>query len=250
MVAVRSALFLLLMVFSVIVYASALIVLGSLLPMRTRARIARSWARLVLRLLRVICGLGVEVRGWENLPRRPGIVFCKHQSAWETIALRGVLPVDQTWVLKKELMRIPFFGGALARFAPIAIDRAAGRQAMRLLLEQGTQRLAQGQWIIIFPEGTRVAPGETRHFNIGGALLAERTGAVVVPIAHNAGVYWRRRAFRKHPGCIQLVIGPPIETKGKKARQINAEAEAWINAAVSSLPGDRNGHGDRLLSRC
>jgi len=250
MVALRSALFLLLMVFSVIVYASILIVMGSLLPMRTRARIARSWARLVLWLLRVICGLGVEVRGFENLPRRPGIVLCKHQSAWETIALRGLLPLDQTWVLKKELMRIPFFGGALARFAPIAIDRAAGRKAMRLLLEQGTRQLAQGQWIIIFPEGTRVAPGETRHFNIGGALLAERTGAAVVPIAHNAGVYWRRRAFRKHPGCIRLVIGPPIDTRGKKAKQINAEAEAWINAAVGSLPGNRDGEGAQVLSRC
>jgi 1-acyl-sn-glycerol-3-phosphate acyltransferase len=250
MAAARSALFLLLLVLSVVCYGSILIVLGRLLAVRTRARIARNWARLVLWLLRVTCGLGVEVRGLENLPKQPGIVLCKHQSAWETIALRALLPLDQTWVLKKQLMRIPVFGGALARFDPIAIDRAAGRQAIRQLLEQGAQQLQKGRWIIIFPEGTRVAPGETHHFGIGGALLAERTGATVVPIAHNAGVYWRRRALRKHSGCIRLVIGPPIETLGKKAQQINTEAATWINATVDALPGDRARDGERLLSRC
>jgi len=243
MVAVRSALFLVLMAFAVVIYASALVVLGGVLGIRGRGRIGRSWARLTLWLLERLCGLGYRVDGCENLPHQACLVFCKHQSAWETIALRALLPLEQTWVLKQELMRVPFFGWALQRYQPIAIDRSAGRQAIRHLLKTGADRLAAGYWVVIFPEGTRVAPGQVKRFTIGGALLAERTAARVVPIAHNAGVFWRRRSLRKFPGCIELVIGPAIETQSKTAAEINAAAEDWINRTVAALPG-----GDQVSS--
>jgi 1-acyl-sn-glycerol-3-phosphate acyltransferase len=136
-------------------------------------------------------------------------------------------------------MQVPVFGWALAQFRPIAIDRSAGRRAIRQLLIEGAERLAAGYWVVIFPEGTRVEPGRRKEFGIGGALLAERTGATVVPIAHNAGVFWRRRGLRKYPGCIQLVVGPPIQTRGATAATINAAAEAWIKDTMADLPTDR-----------
>jgi 1-acyl-sn-glycerol-3-phosphate acyltransferase len=187
----------------------------------------------------VICGLRHRVTGLEHLPDGPCIVLCKHQSTWETISLRAILPLRQAWVLKRELLRIPIFGWALSQYRPIAIDRSAGRQAMRQLLAQGQEHIANGRWVVVFPEGTRVAAGERRRYNIGGAMLAEKTGAPVVPIAHNAGFFWRRRGVRKFPGTIDVVIGKPITTTGRKASEINAEVEGWIEGTVAQLPGYR-----------
>lgn len=243
MVTIRSLLFLVLMVLSVVLYGSLIIIIGRLLGRRASRRIAAHWARLVLWLLQVICGLRHEVAGLERLPAGPAVVLCKHQSAWETIALAALLPHEQTWVLKQELLRIPFFGWGLERVGAIAIDRRAGRGAMRKLLDEGARALEQGHWVIIFPEGTRVAPGATKRFSAGGALLAERAGVPVVPIAHNAGRFWRRRGIRKHPGRIQLVIGTPIPVEGKTAQQINAAAETWINETVATLNGPWEARG-------
>jgi len=237
MIALRSGLFLALMALSVVAYTIPIVLLGGLLDVRARGALGRSWARLTLGLLKGLCSLDYRVEGLASLPGDASLVFCKHQSAWETIALRAFLPLEQTWVLKQELLRIPFFGAAVRRFQPIAIDRSAGRRAMAQLLSEGRERLGAGRWVVIFPEGTRVAPGEVKPFTMGGAVLAERTGSPVVPIAHNAGVFWRRRALRKFPGCIEVVIGPAIESRGKNAAQINAEAEDWINRTVASLPG-------------
>ena len=138
-------------------------------------------------------------------------------------------------MLKRELLRIPFFGWGLATLRPIAIDRAAGRSALDQVLEQGRRRLAEGIWVVVFPEGTRVAPGAQRRYRLGGAVLAERTGSPVVPVAHNAGDYWPRRGFLKRPGTIRLVIGEPIESKGRSATEINARAAEWIESTVRTL---------------
>jgi 1-acyl-sn-glycerol-3-phosphate acyltransferase len=142
-------------------------------------------------------------------------------------------------VVKQELLGVPVFGWSLAQFKPIALDRSAGRKAARQLLEQGAAALADGRWIILFPEGTRVPAGERGRYGMGGALLAERAGRPVIPIAHNAGVFWARRDLRKYPGTIDVVIGRPIETRGRKGSEINRDLEAWIETTVAGLPGKR-----------
>jgi 1-acyl-sn-glycerol-3-phosphate acyltransferase len=167
------------------------------------------------------------------------IVLSKHQSTWETIALRALLPPEQTWVLKRELLFVPFFGWALAPLQPIAIKRKAGRRAMRQLLEEGTQWLRRGQWIVIFPEGTRVAPGQRKKYGQGGAMLARKAGCPVIPVAHNAGVFWPRRSVNKYSGTIELVFGQPIEPGDRSPSEINALAEEWIEGTVASLPQAR-----------
>lgn len=233
----RSAAFLVLLALSVIGFGLPIILFRRLASYEWLIGVARSWGRFVLASLRITCNLGYQVVGVENLPSTGAIVLCNHQSAWETIALRGLLPPEQTWVLKKELISVPVFGGAIAAFDPIAIDRSAGRRAVKQLVEQGELALSKGRWIIMFPEGTRVPAGEVRSFAIGGALLAERSGRPVIPIAHNAGVFWGRRDFLKRPGRIDLVIGPAIPTEGRRALEINRAAETWIRGTVANLPG-------------
>jgi 1-acyl-sn-glycerol-3-phosphate acyltransferase len=235
-IALRSGVFLLLLSLSVVLFGVPIILLGRLIPFRWLTWIARSWGRSVLALLSATCGLRYQLRGLENVPPASAIVFCKHQSAWETIALRALLPPAQTWVLKRELIRVPIFGWALAAFQPIAIDRSAGRRSVKQLLTQGQAALDQGRIVIIFPEGTRVSPGERRPYGIGGAVLAERSGRPVVPVAHNAGVFWGRRGFLKHPGVVELVIGAPIQCQGRRAEDIRRDAEEWIESVVAQLP--------------
>jgi 1-acyl-sn-glycerol-3-phosphate acyltransferase len=201
----------------------------------TRYRIITTWSRIVVWLAQVICGIRYEVRGLERLPQRPSIVLGKHQSAWETLAFQVFLP-PQVWVLRRSLLRVPFFGWGLAMASPIAIDRSAGMQALKQTLEQGRDRLARGFWIIIFPEGTRVAPGQRAKYQVGGAWLAAKTGAPVVPIAHNAGRLWRRNAFLKFPGIITVSIGEPIDPAGLKPEELNRRVEDWIESEVARLP--------------
>jgi 1-acyl-sn-glycerol-3-phosphate acyltransferase len=236
MMTIRSLLFVTLLALTVLLYGSAILLTARLLSAHSRNRLGRQWAQVVLWLLKQVSGLDYRVQGLENLPDSPSVVLCKHQSAWETIALRVILPPEQTWVLKQELTRIPVFGAALKCFSPIAIDRSAGRQAMRQLLSEGRSHLERGNWVVVFPEGTRVMKGERKRFSIGGALLAKQTGATVVPIAHNAGVFWGRRALRKVPGCIDVVIGEPIFPGDRSAQEVNAAAEEWINRTVDALP--------------
>lgn len=236
MVTLRSLLFLSVFVVGVMGYSLAVLLFNRLIQSSDALAVARSWSRYSLRALKLCCGLDHRIVGLENLPDSPCILMCKHQSTWETVAVPGVVPCPQAWVLKQELMQIPMFGWALRRFRPIAIDRKAGRQALRQLVTQGIRHLEAGRSVLVFPEGTRVAVGMAAPFNIGGALLAERSGASVVPIAHNAGVFWKRRGLRKWPGRIDMVIGPPIASTGRSAKEINALASAWINEAVQALP--------------
>ena len=186
--------------------------------------------------MRWICGLHYDISGSENLSGPNAVILSKHQSAWETIAFRSLLPANQVWVLKHELLWIPIFGWALSRFKPIAIDRGSGRRAVRQIIEQGKKELENGRWVVIFPEGTRVAPGQRHKYGIGGAMLASESGFSVVPVAHNAGIFWRRRGFRKYPGTVKVVIGPRIDIQDKSTSDINKQVENWIEDTVATLP--------------
>jgi 1-acyl-sn-glycerol-3-phosphate acyltransferase len=229
----RSLLFTLIQVVVTIPYGMLAPLLFPLPPL-TRYRILHQWSRFIIWLARWILGIRYRVLGLEHLPKRPCVVLSKHQSAWETIAFQLFMP-PLAFVLKKELLKIPFFGWGLAMTSPIAIDRAAGREALKTLEEQGIQRLAQGFWVVVFPEGSRMPPGQKGKYNIGGAWLAVKAGVPVLPVAHNAGRLWGRNAFIKHGGEVTVVIGPPIPTVGRKATEVNAEAEAWIEQQMQFL---------------
>ncbi len=233
MTLIRSLIFFLVQLVWTPIYASMVVFIFPLEP-HTRYRIASGLAYSTMWLLRVICGIRMEVRGAENIPKEPHIVLCKHQSAWETFALQTVFP-DQVWVLKRELLWLPFFGWGLAVTSPIAIDRSKGKKAMRQLLEQGKHRLAHGFCVVIFPEGTRMPYGVHGKYKIGGAMLGEASGAPVVPVAHNAGKFWARNAFLKHPGTIVMSIGQPIDPKGLKAEEISRLVEDWIENEMTKL---------------
>jgi len=196
--------------------------------------VALAWVDSVLYMLRRLCGLGYEVEGAEHIQRENTVVLMKHSSAWETIAQLKIFP-SQTWVIKRELMWVPFLGWALAVFKPIAINRSSGRNAVEQVLEQGRARLEEGLWVMVFPEGTRVAPGETRRYGLSGALLAASTGRPVIPVAHNAGEFWPRRGWLKRPGTVRIVIGPAIATTGRSPRDVNQEAQAWIEATLTRI---------------
>lgn len=234
MLVLRSLIFLLLQLLITPVFA-LLALLTFPFSALTRYRFISLWAKLMLKLLHMVCGIHHEVRGTENLPVEPCVVLCKHQSAWETLALQKIFP-PQVWVLKRELLWIPFFGWALALTSPIAIKRSDGKAAMRQLLKQDRERLEQGFCVVIFPEGTRIPFGQRGKYKIGGALLAENSGVPVVPVAHNAGRLWGRNSFSKHPGLITMSIGKPIQTVGKKADEINAQVEEWIENEIQRLP--------------
>mgnify|MGYP001438151564 FL=1 len=199
-----------------------------------RYRVITVWTRLMVGAAEKICGIRYRVLGAEHLPPPPFIVLAKHQSAWETLAFQLILP-PQVWVVKRELLWIPFFGWGLAMLLPIAIDRGAGPRALRQMLDQGRDRLARGLCIVIFPEGTRVAPGERGEYQPGGAWLAAKTATPVVPIAHNSGEFWRRNAFLKFPGTITVSIGAPIETRDMAPASLNRKVEDWIENEMQRL---------------
>jgi 1-acyl-sn-glycerol-3-phosphate acyltransferase len=213
---------------------STIVLAGFPLPRRARWRLISRWAHIIMWLARVILGLSYRVEGASSLPRRPAVILAKHQSAWETIAFQLIFP-PHVHVLKRELLWIPFFGWALALMSPIAIDRSRGRQALKRIAELGAARLAQGFWIVIFPEGTRTRPGVRARYHSGGAWLAVKTGAAVVPVAHNAGLYWGRNAFLKRPGQISVLIGDPISPAGLTPEALNQKVEAWIESATERL---------------
>lgn len=215
-------------------YALLFALVAAFLPFPLRSVLARRWAQAVLAVLRWTCGLSHVVEGLERLPTGNHIALWKHSSSWETIAMNVVFP-RQVWVLKRELEWIPAVGWALKLLHAIAIDRGSGRVAVGQVIEQGKQRLTEGDWIMIFPEGTRMAAGETRRYGVSGALLAADAGKLIVPVAHNAGLFWPRRGLLKRRGVIRVVIGDPIRSAGRDPREVNAEAQRWIEAQVARL---------------
>lgn len=204
------------------------------LPAMARYRFISQWSGIVDWLARVICGITYRVEGLENLPSEPAVILSKHQSAWETIVFQQIFP-PLSFVLKKNLLYIPFFGWGLALFSPIAIDRGGAREALKQVENQGKARLKTGFWVLIYPEGTRIAPGAAGKYQAGGAWLAVKAGVPVVPVAHNAGRYWPKNSFLKYPGEIVVRIGKPIPTADRKAAQVLAESENWIEGAMRDL---------------
>jgi 1-acyl-sn-glycerol-3-phosphate acyltransferase len=237
MILLRSTLFALVQSLATIVFSLVALLTFPFGPF-TRYRIITLWNRFVISAARAICGIRFEIKGRENLPAHPVIIMAKHQSAWETIALPILFP-PQSIVLKKELLSIPFFGWGLAMTSPIAINRKAGKEALKQIVVQGSARIKQGFWVMIFPEGTRVKPGEVGRYGIGGAWLATHTNTPVLPVAHNAGEVWPKHSFIKYPGTITLSIGPVISSQGKKADALNEEVKAWIESEMKQLPHAR-----------
>lgn len=233
---IRSLIFFLGMLLTAIIY-SCVAVMAFPLPPVTRSKVISWWAKSMVVWLRMTCDLTHKVEGLHNLPASPCVILSKHQSAWETIAFQEIFP-PQAWVLKRELLWVPFFGWGLAASRPIAIDRSAGVRALDGVVKQGIDRLSGGRYVVVFPEGTRMPSGKRGRYNPGGAMLAKKAGVPVVPVAHNSGTYWSRRGFLKKPGVIQVRVGPPIEVMDKRPKQINAEAEQWIETQMLELePG-------------
>nr|VFK38259.1 MAG: 1-acyl-sn-glycerol-3-phosphate acyltransferase [Candidatus Kentron sp. SD]VFK44332.1 MAG: 1-acyl-sn-glycerol-3-phosphate acyltransferase [Candidatus Kentron sp. SD]VFK79311.1 MAG: 1-acyl-sn-glycerol-3-phosphate acyltransferase [Candidatus Kentron sp. SD] len=233
MLVIRSGAFFLIQVFSTMVFAP-LCLLALVLPFSKRHGFVALWVRFNLWCLARICSIEYQVEGKENIPTNVGVVLSKHESAWETLALQIVFR-PQVWVLKRELLWVPFLGWGLAVLNPISIDRNAGHRALGQVVRQGRKHLEAGIWVTIFPEGTRVAPGEKRPYLAGGAMLAKQSGRYVLPVAHNAGDFWPRRAFIKKPGKIRMVIGPPIESKNGSTTEINTLAERWIEETMKQI---------------
>ena len=206
------------------------------LPFKQRYWVVSRWAVMNIWLLKIICGLRLEVEGRENIPTEPCVILCKHQSAWETLALQAVFP-PQVWVLKRELLWIPFFGWGLASLRPIAIDRNAGHQALHQVIEQGKERLQSGAMVVVFPEGTRLPPGTMGRFGVGGARLAVEAAVPVVPVAHNAGSFWAKKGFLKRPGVIKMVIGAKIDIQDLSATAVNQKAYDWMTLTMTQLEG-------------
>ena len=211
---------------------------GWLLPFRSRFQfIVVYWTRFCLWWLRVTCGVRHRVHGLENLPQVPCIVLCRHESTWETLFLQTIF-VPQSTLIKKELLRIPFFGWAFRTLRPIAIDRSAPRAALRRLIQDGKERLNSGIWVVMFPEGTRMPRDTLGRFQPGGAALAAATGYPIVLVGHNAGSHWPAHATRKYPGEIQVHISHPLTTEGKTSKQIQQEVTSAFEKLMAKLPSD------------
>jgi 1-acyl-sn-glycerol-3-phosphate acyltransferase len=224
----RSITFVILSALLAIVHAPLILLTAPFLRFEQRYRFVNIWSRMIMWLLRYLNGVHIEVEGREHIPQDRGVVImANHQSPWETFYLQ-ILVSPQATILKRELLWIPFFGWGLALLRPIAIDRSAGSQALKTVLREGAARLADGISVTIFPEGTRQPAGTIGHFNSGGAMLATRAGADVLPVAHNSGDCWPGRSIMRYPGTIRLIIGEPISSQGKSAKALTAEVQDWI----------------------
>jgi 1-acyl-sn-glycerol-3-phosphate acyltransferase len=208
------------------------------LPLRQRRLFVMPMVHVIMWLVRHLLRIDQQVLGTENIPGRPCVILSKHQSAWETFALQEIFQLT-SFVYKRELHWLPFFGWGIKLMPFVAIDRAAGKAALNQVAERGKQRLDGGYNVVVFPEGTRVAPGQHKRYKIGGAYLAVSAGALVLPVALNSGECWRRNAFLKVPGRVTVSIGPPIDPVGKTAEEVNAAAERWIEAEMRRISPHR-----------
>jgi 1-acyl-sn-glycerol-3-phosphate acyltransferase len=212
--------------------------LGGLITFRLGAWFASTYTTVMLEWVELALGITCEVSGWENVPKFPVVVMAKHQSAWETLFMESRLP-PQCWIVKRELLWLPFIGWSLIAIRCIAIDRKSGTSAREQIVEQGARRLKEGMWVSIFPEGTRTPPGKVGRYGIGGAMLATRTGTPILPIAHNAGECWPRYSFRKTPGVVKVVIGPLIRAEGRDVISVNNEVQQWIEGQMRIISPHR-----------
>lgn len=236
--ALRSTLHLLWMAITVIPWSLAVLLAA---PFASKARLYRwcaAWLGLTMRAGQTILGIRNRVSGFENLPtgaRGGAVLLVKHQSAWETFCLPPLMPRPIAYVFKRELLRIPFFGWAIGRLDMIHIDRGQRTEALRKVIEQGRRLLDQGTWVVMFPEGTRIARGHKGSYQSSGARLAIECGVPVIPMAVTSARCWPRKAFVKRPGIVDISIGAPIDTRGRKAHELTREVEAWIEGEMRRL---------------
>jgi 1-acyl-sn-glycerol-3-phosphate acyltransferase len=238
--AIRTFFFYLLLSSSSFFWCILCVFVAPFLPFRARYRfVIQTWCRCATWLAKVVVGIRYEVQGLENIPRQPCVILAKHQSTWETFFLSALFePLSQ--VVKRELLYVPFFGWAMAMLKPIAIDRSNPKAALKQLAKQGAERIEQGAWVLIFPEGTRIPPGQIGKFSRGGAALAVNAGLPILPIAHNAGEFWPKHGWAKFPGTIQVVIGPLMHAEGEGPRaiaEINERAFAWVAQTQQEISG-------------
>lgn len=223
-------------IISTLVISPIALIFSPFLSSLQKASLIGVWASFIHWWLKICCRIDVRIQGLENLPDTPCVVLANHQSAWETIIFQKIFPA-QSYLLKKSLLWIPFFGWGLAANEPIAINRSKKTQALKQLISQGKERLSRGRWIIIFPEGTRMPVRMPGEFQVGGAYIASKADVPVIPVAHNAGAFWPKgSAFGKKAGTVDVVIGKIIVTENKKPREINTEAEKWIKKTMKTLP--------------
>ncbi len=230
----RSVLFYVIYAIVLVVFGTIACTIGPLMPYQIRQNVV-TWANaIIIKWLNFSCGITLQVDGLENIPDTPCVVLSKHQSGWETFYLQRLLRPVST-ILKKELFWIPFFGWGLYFMHPIAINRSNPREAMKQILAQGKQRLAQGNNVLIYPEGTRTPIGQSGNYGRSGAALAIAAGVPVLPVAQNAGYCWPAHRFIKWPGRIHMVIGEPIETAGIDSRQLTEQVKGWIESTQKTL---------------
>jgi len=242
----RTALFYFGYAATLIVHATLCVLIGWALPLHARYRLTTQWNRFAIWWLGVTCGVRYRITGAEHIPATPFVLLANHQSPWETIFLYFYF-VPICAILKRELLRIPFFGWALAILRPIAIDRSKGRSARSTLLVEGPKRLAAGLSVLAFPEGTRAEVGQEKKYFTGGADVAIAAGALILPVAHNAGIYWPAHKFAKRPGVIDVMIAPPIPAAGREARELTAAVEVVIRGMQAQIAS--GAHGSSLNNK-
>ena len=232
---IRSLLLLIYFVLFTVPYATACFIAFPFMRADNRYWMAAGWCRATLHTVRWLNGIRYKIEGYENLPNGPAVLLSKHQSAWETLAFPAIMPRPLCYVFKRELLYVPFFGWALGMLKMVHINRKEGKYAFESVIKQGKQRMAEGAWVIMFPEGTRTPTGKQGKYKTGGARFAIATGAPVVPIAHNAGRVWPRNSFLKYAGIVTVSIGKPIETKGLTPDEVNTRVETWIEAEMRRI---------------
>ncbi|GAA5171411.1 lysophospholipid acyltransferase family protein [Modicisalibacter zincidurans] len=234
--AIRSAIFYVGYFLAILVFGLLCLPITPLLPLAGRYRLLNLYNHFIVGWFARVCGVRYTVRGRDNVPAGPVVILANHQCEWETLFLQILKPPVCT-VLKQELLNLPLFGWALRLLHPIALDRSRPARAMKQVLSQGPQRLREGLSVLIFPEGTRVEPGQRRRYNKSGAVIACRAGVPVLPVAHNAGERWPGRHWVKNPGPLNVVVGAPIATQGRTPEAVLIEVEAWIEEQLTSISG-------------
>jgi 1-acyl-sn-glycerol-3-phosphate acyltransferase len=234
----RSLLHVLFMAVTVIPWGLAVVLASPFTSSDRLYRMCVGWLSLAVRSGEFILGIRNQVIGYENLPvdsKAPAVLLVKHQSTWETFCMPTLMPHPLAYVFKKELLYVPFFGWAMGRLDMIHIDRSKRSQAFSKVVSQGQRLLDQGTWVIMFPEGTRIARGQKGQYKNGGTRLAVATGAPVIPVAVTSAKCWPRKAFIKRPGTVEFSIGKPIPSAGREPDELMREVEAWIEAEMRRL---------------
>ncbi|UDG82492.1 1-acyl-sn-glycerol-3-phosphate acyltransferase [Candidatus Vallotia cooleyia] len=246
---IRSTLFFIYLIIYTIPYACTCLIIFPFLNTNQRYQMAVGWCHSILWTLQYLVGTSWRVEGLDNLPHGPAVLLSKHQSAWETLAFPAIMPRPLCYIFKRELLYIPFFGWILGMLKMVHIDRSQGSKAFKSVIRQGKERMAEGSWVILFPEGTRIPVGKRGKYKTGGTLFAVATEVPVVPIAHNAGNVWPRNSFLKYPGTVIVSIGKPIDTRNLSASTVMARVEEWIETEMRRIDPHAYSPQDDILEQ-